>query len=658
MEKGSGTLGAPRARKLGDGVVALRAIRFGAANPASSDLAEGARAPVVSGGSGASPGAYNAVVAMTATRSWICRPTADGAPVLEPIAMSPFMLAAPFEAPGLPPSIATVNGDVIRIVTLVPSPGAFSARETPMRYTPRGQATLMGHGSPPPQQQQQQQQERPMVPLLVSIEADPATVPSPNVAAAFGGLCADGMAAGQTSCAPMPCYSIEDEGSDDEDEDEDEAGGAAAAAGSKLPHERQFGAVPARDGSWAACLRLYDPRANATLDLHEVDGDRALMCLATCTFGDAHRPPGTSPGPYIIVGGGVGLRMKPSLTCARGFVRVYRLLPSETVGSRLELVHETALEADAPCLGACAFDGRLLLSIGTTLRLVDLGRSALLRKSELRGLPSPVRTLLPSTSAASGFGGSSSSGGGGGGGSPSLFAVTLGASVLGIGYDPSTNALHLGADDPDTRRPTTACRLDDRTVCVADRFGNVAVLRLPAAADLTPPVIASRTAADGNPSSGSTGGSNGTGLSSTEWWERGKLNGAREKWECVAVWHLGDTVTSMRVSRIGAGGVECVVYATISGAVGAFVPFRTREGAKFFSSVEAAMRKWAPSYMGRDHVAYRGLYFPVRGVVDGELCEQFSTLSVQARNAVALEVGFQSAEDVDMAIEAFRESVL
>ena len=79
---------------------------------------------------------------------------------------------------------------------------------------------------------------------------------------------------------------------------------------------------------------------------------------------------------YTVKGNQVVL----TLWClAEGFVRLYRLVEN---GRKLELVHKTALGGIPGALAA--FKGRLLAGVGPTVRLYDLGKKKLLRKSEYR----------------------------------------------------------------------------------------------------------------------------------------------------------------------------------------------------------------------------------------------------------------------------------
>jgi splicing factor 3B subunit 3 len=50
------------------------------------------------------------------------------------------------------------------------------------------------------------------------------------------------------------------------------------------------------------------------------------------------------------------------------------------------------------------------------------------------------------------------------------------------------------------------------------------------------------------------------------------------------------------------------------------------------------MRAENVSLVGRDHLAYRGYYAPVMGVVDGDLCESFGLLPYPKQQSIAVDL--------------------
>ena len=72
---------------------------------------------------------------------------------------------------------------------------------------------------------------------------------------------------------------------------------------------------------------------------------------------------------------------------AEGFIRIYRLKD----GKVLELIHKTPVGGIPGAL--TAYKGRLLAGVGGALRIYDMGKKKLLRKSEYRSLPTHIISL-------------------------------------------------------------------------------------------------------------------------------------------------------------------------------------------------------------------------------------------------------------------------
>ena len=65
-------------------------------------------------------------------------------------------------------------------------------------------------------------------------------------------------------------------------------------------------------------------------------------------------------------------------------------------------------------------------------------------------------------------------------------------------------------------------------------------------------------------------------------WDRGRLNGASQKADVLANFHVGETVTSLQRATLIPGGSESLVYTTLSGGVGIIVPFTSHEVSAVF----------------------------------------------------------------------------
>lgn len=95
-------------------------------------------------------------------------------------------------------------------------------------------------------------------------------------------------------------------------------------------------------------------------------------------------------------------------------------------------------------------------------------------------------------------------------------------------------------------------------------------------------------------------------------WDRGVLNGASNKTEVLCNIHIGETALSLQRATLIPGGSESLVYTTLSGSIGVLVPFTSREDHDFFQALEMHLRSENPPLCGRDHLAFRSFYFPVK----------------------------------------------
>ena len=379
-----------------------------------------------------------------------------------------------------------------------------------------------------------------------------------------------------------------DEGSEDEGdkttEDEKKDGGSDNEEDPEEKESRRTpirGPVPPGPGHWGSCVRLLDPSSDCDLlDCVEMGRNEAALCCASVRF---HSKGGE---PLLAVGTVTGLKMHP-LTQSSSHIILYRIVN----GNRFQLLHRTQVE-DGPVLALAHFQGRLLVGVGKSLRLYEMGKRQLLRKCELRGLPTFVKTIQTVGDRA--------------------FVGDMMQSVQIVRYDASYNRLVLIANDASPRPIVCQELLDWNTIAVGDKFGNVSVLRLPRGADV--------------------GAIDLTG-------ERALWDSSRDdtmpKLELLCQYCVGEIVTSMTRSSLVAGGLESLIYVTVSGRIGALVPITSRDQVEFYSELEAALRTDAPRPTGRDPRSYRSYYAPVMHVIDGDLCDAFNSLTYEEQSTIA-----------------------
>lgn len=348
--------------------------------------------------------------------------------------------------------------------------------------------------------------------------------------------------------------------------------------------EDVFGSPKGGAGMWASVIRIVNPILQRTIFKLCLEQNEAAFSIALVKF--AGRP----DDQFIVVGTVRDLILNPR-SMAGGLVHVYQLLN----GERLELIHKTPVD-DLP--GAiCPFKGRLLIGVGKYLRIYDLGKKKLLRKCENKHIPNFIVSIHTM--------------------GERIIASDIQDSFHFLRYKRLENQLIIFADDTNPRWITCSTMLDYDTIAGADKFGNISVIRLPQ--DLSDEV-------DEDP----------TGNKAL--WDRGLLNGASQKADVIANFHVGEVVTSLQKANLIPGGSDALVYATLSGGIGMLVPFTSHEDHDFFQHLEMYVRAELQPLCGRDHLAYRSYYFPVRNVIDGDLCELFNSLDVNKQKSIAEEL--------------------
>lgn len=354
--------------------------------------------------------------------------------------------------------------------------------------------------------------------------------------------------------------------------------------------EDTFSAPKAGYGMWASQIRIMDPVTGQTLFKVPLEQNEAIMSMCLVKFmADGKN--------YLACGVVKDMQLNPKqIGC--GYIDLYRV---DNQCATLNLIHRTEVE-DIP--GAIApFQGRILVGVGKILRVYDLGKKKLLRKCENKHIPNQIVNIQTR--------------------GQRVFVSDVQESVYCVRYKRNENQLIIFADDTFPRWITTTTMLDYDTIATADKFGNIAILRL--AHSVNDDV-------DEDP----------TGVKAL--WDRGLLNGASQKAENIITFHIGEIAMSLQRATLIPGGPELLIYTTISGTIGALVPFTSREDYDFFQHLEMHMRNENPPLCGRDHLSYRCHYYPVKNVIDGDLCEQFTSLEPAKQKSISTDLSRTTTE--------------
>ncbi|KAL6757649.1 hypothetical protein V8C86DRAFT_1626164 [Haematococcus lacustris] len=93
------------------------------------------------------------------------------------------------------------------------------------------------------------------------------------------------------------------------------------------------------------------------------------------------------------------------------------------------------------------------------------------------------------------------------------------------------------------------------------------------------------------------------------------------------------------------------------GAIGVLYPFSSKEDADFFTHLEMHLRQEHPPLAGRDHMAFRSAYIPVKDCVDGDLCSQYPSVPNAKQRSIGEELT-RTPGEVLKKLEDIRNKIL
>jgi splicing factor 3B subunit 3 len=344
---------------------------------------------------------------------------------------------------------------------------------------------------------------------------------------------------------------------------------------------------------WASCIQIVDALGDkAVIETIDLEDNEAAVSIAAVTFASQ------DDETFLVVGTGKDMVTSPSsATC--GYLHVYRFQEN---GRSLEFIHKT--KVDAPPKALLGFQGRLAAGIGPHLRVYDLGMRQLLRKAQaLDAVPNLIVDLQTQGSR--------------------IVCSDVQESVTYVVFKYQDNQLIPFVDDVVARWTTATAMVDYETTAGGDKFGNLWLVRCP--------TKVSEEADE-----------EGSGAHLIH--ERGYLGGTPNRLESMVHFFAQDIPTSIQKTSLVPGGREVILWGGLQGTIGILIPFQSREDVDFFQNVEKELRQEDTPLAGRDHLMYRGYYVPVKGVIDGDLCERYVRLDSTLKERIAGEVERSSRE--------------
>jgi splicing factor 3B subunit 3 len=365
---------------------------------------------------------------------------------------------------------------------------------------------------------------------------------------------------------------------------------------------RKFG-YPKAQGQWASCIQAVDPVTDkAVVYTVDLQGNKSAVSVAVAEF---ERQGVTEL--CLAVGTATDLRFTP-YQAKSASIQLYSISPN---GRTLEFLHETPVSE--PPLALLPFKGKLLVGTGRDLSLYECGMRSLLRKAMVSECVSTRITGIKTQGS----------------------RLVVSDQSQSVTYVVHKDAVHPNrlipfVDDTVARHTTCSEMLDYETTVGGDKFGNIWVVRCPPKVSET---------ADESPD----------GLNLLQ--DKGYLGGAPKRLESVANYFTNDVPVAIQRTVLLAGGERVIIWAGLQGTLGALIPFTSRRQHKMFQQLELQLRNDDKPISGRDHLAFRSYYAPVKSVLDGDLIERFLVLSRDKRESIVGQLaGNWTSEMVDEAI--------
>ncbi|KAJ5884705.1 Pre-mRNA-splicing factor rse1 [Penicillium taxi] len=361
---------------------------------------------------------------------------------------------------------------------------------------------------------------------------------------------------------------------------------------------------PRGNNHWASCIEVVDPlTSKEVIYTINLEDNEAAVSVTIAPF------PSQGNEQFLVVGTGKNMSTSPP-SSGGGFIHIYRMLNN---GRELEFLHKT--DIDEPPLAILPFQGRLLVGVGPVLHMFDLGIKKMLRKCQAPVVPSTIVGLKTQGSR--------------------IVVSDVRESVTYVVYKYEENVMIPFADDSIARWTTCTTMVDYETVAGGDKFGNLWLLRCPSK-------ISEASDEDGS----------GAHLIHA----KSYLQGTPNRLELMLHYYAQDIPTSVHKASLVAGGRDVIVWTGVQGTIGIFVPIISREDVDFFQSLEMQLAAQHPPLAGRDHLMYRGYYAPVKGIIDGDLCEMYFLLSNDQKMMIAGELD-RSVREIERKISDMRTRV-
>ena len=128
----------------------------------------------------------------------------------------------------------------------------------------------------------------------------------------------------------------------------------------------------------------------------------------------------------------------------------------------------------------------------------------------------------------------------------------------------------------------------------------------------------------------------------------------------IISFHYGELITTILKTSLYDNKDNIILYSTLFGSICALIPFKTKTNVNFFETLEMNLSLISrnENILGREHISFRSYYFPIKGVIDGDLCEEFYKKNLNIQKKITKLLREDSVDKVKQKLQKMREAVL
>ena len=395
---------------------------------------------------------------------------------------------------------------------------------------------------------------------------------------------------------------------------------------------------------WASCIRSVNPRNGTSAVIQELDENEGAFCMTLCTLGAVSQSVSSSTE-YLVIGSAIGMTSKRPSSCTEGRVGIYKFAKTEDETVAIELVAKQSVSG--PPRFICPFAGGLLVAMGKRVEFWRFHGEHHRDHHQRHGMNSNDHGALwndkrfnieISDRIKSGkfyitkiecyyneFGGDDDvlnedgdddmDGNGAGKESNTPIRFMVSDNVHGFHlfiWNRNRRRMDYVVSSESIHRPLASTLLDAQKLAISNQFGSVFISKI------------------------------NIHRHSGKW--SGKALYQQSRFNQLVHFNVNDVISSIEKAKLSAFGRGLILYGTVTGSIGLFLPFVSAADADFCDAVQYYLPSKVQALSGESQLLCSSKSTPSKNCCDSDFCRTLNHLS-----AVELD-SFQRAMAIPMTL--------